>query len=68
VSSCGSDHCITCSDEGNEMRVVAAGQDGLAMCVDAEGGQAEVMTELVGSVESGDTVLVHAGVAIARLG
>jgi hydrogenase maturation factor len=49
------------------MHVVAAGDDGLAMCADAEGGQAEVMTELVGSVEPGDAVLVHAGVAIARL-
>jgi hydrogenase expression/formation protein HypC len=67
VSSCSDDHCITCSDEGKEMHVVVARQDGLAMCADAEGGQAEVMTELVGSVEPGDAVLVHAGVAIARL-
>jgi hydrogenase maturation factor len=68
VSSCADDHCITCSDEGKEMHVVLAQPDGLAMCADAEGGQAEVMTELVGSVEPGDAVLVHAGVAIARLG
>jgi hydrogenase maturation factor len=67
VSSCGGEHCITCSDEGTAMHVVATGDDGLAMCADAEGGQAEVMTELVGSVEPGDAVLVHAGVAIARL-
>jgi hydrogenase maturation factor len=68
VSSCDDDRCITCSDEGREMHVVVAREDGLAMCTDAEGGQAEVMTELVGLVEPGDAVVVHAGVAIARLG
>jgi hydrogenase maturation factor len=67
VSSCNDDHCITCSDEGKEMQVVVAGPDGLAMCAGADGVQAEVMTELVGSVEPGDGVLVHAGVAIARV-
>jgi hydrogenase maturation factor len=67
VTSCSNDHCITCSDEGTEMRVLAKGKDGLAICADAEGGHAEVMTELVGSIEPGDAVLVHAGVAIARL-
>jgi hydrogenase maturation factor len=67
MSSCGGHHCITCSDEGKEMQVVAAGPDGLAVCADGEGEHAEVMTELIGSVEPGDAVLVHAGVAIARL-
>jgi hydrogenase maturation factor len=65
-ADCG-DHCVTCSDEGKEMRVVAAGQHGLALCVDGFGARSEVMTELVGAVEAGDAVLVHAGVAIARL-
>ena len=59
---CGAEHCVTCSDEGVPMRVLDAGDDGLAVC---DGG--EVMTELVGPVAPGDTVLVHAGVAIARL-
>ncbi|MDX6408227.1 MAG: hypothetical protein QOE13_1298 [Gaiellaceae bacterium] len=68
MSSCADDHCITCSDEGKEMHVVVARTGGLALCADPEGAQAEVMTELVGSVEPGDAVLVHAGVAIARLG
>jgi hydrogenase maturation factor len=45
------------------MRVVRASPDGLAVC---EGG-VEVMTELVGAVEPGDQVLVHAGVALARV-
>jgi hydrogenase expression/formation protein HypC len=60
--ACDSDHCVTCSDEAVEMRVLAPGDDGLAQC---DGG--EVMTDLVGPVAAGDTVLVHAGVAIARV-
>ena len=68
MTTCGDDHCITCSDEGIEMHVLESGPDGLAMCTDAAGGQSEVMTELVGSVGPGDAVLVHAGVAIARIG
>ena len=67
MSSCGDDHCITCSDEGREMTVLSPGQNGLAMCADAEGGQTEVLVGLVGSVGPGDAVLVHAGVAIARI-
>ena len=63
MTECGSDHCITCSDEGVEMRVVEARDDGLAVC---DGGD-EVMTDLLGSVAAGDVVLVHAGVAIARV-
>jgi hydrogenase maturation factor len=45
------------------MRVVAATDDGLALCA----GDVEVMTDLVGAVKPGDELLVHAGVALARL-
>jgi hydrogenase maturation factor len=45
------------------MRVVSTDGDGLAVC----DGDVEVMTELVGPVEAGDELLVHAGVALARL-
>jgi hydrogenase maturation factor len=62
-SACSGDHCITCSDEGVALRVLAADADGLALCE----GDIEVMTALVGPVTAGDEVLVHAGVAIARL-
>jgi hydrogenase maturation factor len=66
--SCAADgHCITCSDEGVPMRVVAAGGDGLALCADEGGGELDVMTDLVGAVTPGDDLLVHAGVALARL-
>jgi hydrogenase maturation factor len=59
--------CITCADEGIEMRVLALGPDGLAQCTDEHGRQDEVETALVSPVAAGDMVLVHAGVAIARL-
>ena len=64
AESCDSYHCITCSDEGVPMRVLAAAEDGLAICE----GDVEVMTALVGAVEPGDELLVHAGVALQRLG
>ena len=60
------EHCITCSDEGIEMTVVAATQCG-AHCRDPEGIDHRVEIELVEPVEIGDLLLVHAGVAIARL-
>jgi hydrogenase maturation factor len=60
--SCDEHHCVTCSDEAVPMRVVEVRADGTALCGDG----AEVMTELVGVVEPGDELLVHAGAAIAR--
>jgi hydrogenase maturation factor len=67
MSECLGDHCITCSDEGVAMRVVEADADGLARCATEDGATSEVMTELVGIVAPGDSVLVHAGVALLRL-
>jgi len=45
------------------MRVVEARDGGTALCE----GDVEVMTDLVGAVEPGDNLLVHAGVALQRL-
>jgi hydrogenase maturation factor len=59
--------CITCADEGVEVRVVAPGADGLAECVDPAGVRGVVDTALVGAVAPGDALLVHAAVALARL-
>jgi hydrogenase maturation factor len=67
MSECLGDHCITCSDEGVAMRVVEIDADGLARCATEDGATSEVMTELVGIVAPGDSVLVHAGVALLRL-
>jgi hydrogenase maturation factor len=60
--SCDDAHCITCSDEGAPMRVIEV-RNATAIC----DGDVEVMTELVGTVEPGDELLVHAGTAIARV-
>jgi len=57
-------HCITCADEALPMRVVDVHDDGTAVC---EGG-VEVMTDLVAPVAPGDTLLVHAGTALQRVG
>ena len=56
-------HCTTCSDEGVPMVVLEVGLQGTALCE----GDVEVMTDLVGPVETGDRLLVHAGVALQRL-
>lgn len=60
--SCDEHHCVTCSDEAVQLTVRAVRPDGTALC----DGDVEVMTELVGAVEPGDVVLVHAGVALQR--
>ncbi len=66
--SCDEHHCITCSDEGIEMRVVAVDADrGMALCADDAGGRHTVETGLVEPVAVGDAVLVHAAVALVRL-
>jgi hydrogenase maturation factor len=49
------------------MRVVEADTDGVACCEREDGQRSEVMTDLVGGVSPGDSVLVHAGVALLRL-
>jgi hydrogenase maturation factor len=68
LGACRDDHCITCSDEGVAMRVVALdAASGLAACVDPEGAPAEIDVALVAPVAPGTRVLAHAGVAIALL-
>jgi hydrogenase maturation factor len=66
---CESGHgCITCGDQAFEMQVVAVDTDrGLAVCVDDDGQPAEIDTLLVEPALPGERLLVHAGVAIARL-
>ncbi len=65
---CATDNgCITCADEGVEVTVLATAADGLVSCEDGNGVAGEVDVALVGDVAPGDRLLVHAGVAIARL-
>ena len=68
ASTCSSEHCITCGDDGEPMTIVAVDQRrGLALCSDETGARATVETALVSPVGVGDRLLVHAGTAIARL-
>jgi len=62
------EHCITCGDEGTAMFVCGTAHGGTATCVDATGALHAVAVELVEPVGKGDELLVHAGVALARLG
>ena len=62
---CASDHCITCGDVAVEVLVVRLLADGLAD-VDTGEGTERVSVALV-SASVGDTILVHAGEAIAVL-
>ena len=59
--------CITCGDVAIPMRVIQAGEDGLAYCIAENGETAQVELALVDAAP-GDEVLVHACVAIQRLG
>jgi hydrogenase maturation factor len=58
--------CITCGDVGVEMRIVRI-DDGLAVCEDADGAARSVEIALLDGVAAGDSVLVHADVALVRL-
>jgi hydrogenase expression/formation protein HypC len=64
--SCASDHCITCGDIAVEVRVLRLLPDALAD-VDTGAGIEQVSVALV-SARVGDTILVHAGEAIAVAG
>jgi len=54
-------HCVTCADEAVPLVVTEIVDASTARC-DA----VEVMVDLVGPVDVGDVLLVHAGVALAR--
>ena len=66
----GCDHqvgCITCSDEAIEMRVERIDTDReLALCSAGDGARSTVEIALVQPVTEGETLLVHAGTAIAH--
>jgi hypothetical protein len=63
------DGCITCGDVAVELTVVRVDRArGLALCEDADARRETVEIALVGAVVERDTLLVHAGTAIAHLG
>jgi hydrogenase maturation factor len=66
--TCGSQHCITCGDDGAPMTVLRVDElRGLALCADEQGVRCTVETALVDPVAAGERLLVHAGTAIASL-
>jgi hydrogenase assembly chaperone HypC/HupF len=68
VTACSNDHCITCGDDGVPMRVLRVDAErGLALCADEDGDKSTVEIRLVEPVAPGDSVLVHAGVALVTL-
>jgi hydrogenase maturation factor len=73
LPACESDphHCITCGDEGILMRVLRVDHVScLAICVKPGAepwAREEVAIDLVEPVVRGQTLLVHAGVALANL-
>jgi hydrogenase maturation factor len=60
------DVCVTCGDEGRLAEVMTASEG--AAAVRTARGVEDVVTTLVGPVAAGDLVLVHAGMAISRVG
>jgi len=59
-------HCITCGDEAVPLTVITVDeQRELALCENADGERTTVEIALVQPVHDGDTLLVHAGTAIA---
>jgi hydrogenase expression/formation protein HypC len=61
-------HCVTCGDDGVPMRVLRIDAERvLALCEDGTGNRASVEIALVEPVAPGDTLLVHAGTALARM-
>jgi hypothetical protein len=65
VSDCEHDVCITCGDVAVEMRVVRIDGD-LAVCEASDGDVRTVEVALLDGVAEGDTLLVHADVALVR--
>jgi len=69
VPECSHDQsCITCGDEALPLSVRRIDAErGLALCGDGAGRSETVEIALVADVAPGDTLLVHAGTAIARV-
>jgi hydrogenase maturation factor len=67
VSDCSGAHCITCGDVALPLRVLDIDERReLALCEADDGRRETVEIALVLPVDRGDTLLVHAGTAIAR--
>lgn len=68
--SCAPDaagHCVTCGDEALPATVLRLGPAAEVALVAIAGATVEVDITLVDALTPGDRVLIHGGVAIARL-
>ena len=67
-SYCTLDHdgCVVCSDAGIPLRVISIEADD-ALCEDAVGNRIRIAVELVAPVTTGEVLLTHGGVAIAKV-
>lgn len=63
----GGQRCLTCSDEMVPVIVIGLDQDAGLALVEVSGQREEIDITLVEDVAVGDLLLVHGGVAIARL-
>jgi len=63
----GEGHCITCSDEALHVRVLYVDEENGLAQVTLDGREEEIDISLVENISSGDILLVHGGVAIARV-
>ncbi|HYY43974.1 MAG TPA: hydrogenase maturation protein [Actinomycetota bacterium] len=61
-----SDGCLTCGDVAVVVKAVEGGSRDV-MCEDLHGTRGLVGVDLVGAVGEGERLLVHGGVAIARV-
>jgi hydrogenase maturation factor len=64
---CSDGRCVTCSDEAPPARVLHVDREAGMARVAAGDTMAEVDISLVDEVAPGDLLLIHGGVAIARL-
>ena len=60
-------HCITCSDEAQPARVLSVDDAAGLALVSVDDATIEVDISLVETLTSGDCVLIHGGVAIAKV-
>jgi hydrogenase maturation factor len=63
----GEGHCITCSDEALQVRVLHIDEENGLAQVTLNGTEEEIDISLIESIAPGDVLLVHGGVAIARV-
>jgi hydrogenase maturation factor len=65
---CTIDHdgCVVCSDSGIPLQVISIDGDD-AHCEDAAGNRIRIAVELVAPVTTGEVLLTHGGVAIAKV-